>query len=338
MRVGLVCPYSFDVPGGVGSHVRGLARWLRTQGHEVLVVAPGTGPGEPGEWLLGPSVAVRANGSVAHLAVAPAQCRRARALLRDCDVVHVHEPLTPGIAYAVATAAPRLVVTHHAQFPVGPWALPLRWRAARLGRRRSLAVSRAAARTAHGVTGTWPAIVPNAITLPDQVPKSRSPLPIVLHLGRRDEPRKGYDLVVEVARRMSDEARFVAIGPGRRTARDVAEYGQVGDAERDGWLDRAEVLLAANTFGESFGLVLVEALAHGCGLVASDLPAFRAVADDPACTSWFAPGDPDRAVAALRARLRAGTDVHAARRQASRWTWDTVGPRVVEHYAGVARD
>ena len=119
MKIGIVCPYSFDQPGGVGTHVRGLAHWLRSQGHGVLVVAPGTGASKPGEMLVGDSVPMQFNGSTAHLALAPAQVRRAIAALREADVVHVHEPLTPGLGFAAARASRPLVVTHHAQFAPG---------------------------------------------------------------------------------------------------------------------------------------------------------------------------------------------------------------------------
>lgn len=338
MKIGMVCPYSFDQPGGVGTHVRGLAGWLRAQGHGVLVVAPGTGSSAPGEMLVGESVPLRFNGSTAHLALARAQARRAIAVLREADVVHVHEPLTPGFAFSVARACRSLVVTHHAQFTPGLLTPVLRMRSALVGRRLAIAVSEGAADTAQAATGTRPAVIPNGIAIPDAAHTPASPIPVVVFIGRRDDARKGYPLFEKVAERMSDEARFVALGPGKVSSRHVAEYGAVTDAERDEWLREASVLVAPNTYGESFGLVIVEALARGCGVVASDLPTFRAVADDPRCTSWFPPGDLQGAVAALRQRLAMGSDESLARALATRYAWEHVGPRVVAAYEQVRAD
>lgn len=332
MKIGIVCPYSFDQPGGVGTHVRGLAHWLRSQGHGVLVVAPGTGASKPGEMLVGDSVPMQFNGSTAHLALAPAQVRRAIAALREADVVHVHEPLTPGLGFAAARASRPLVVTHHAQFAPGLLTPVLRMRSAILGQRVSIAVSDGAAATALAATGGRPEVIPNGIALPEKSDKPASSLPVVLYVGRRDDARKGYPTFVAVAERMSHEARFVALGPGQVSSRQVAEYGAVSDAERNAWLREASVLMAPNTFGESFGLVLVEALARGCGVVASDLPTFRAVADDPRCASWFPPGDVEAATNALRTRLTMGSDASKARQLAARYSWERVGPRVVAAY------
>lgn len=338
MNIALVCPYSFDVPGGVGTHVRGLARWLRDQGHRVLVLAPGTRAAAPGERLVGASMPFRFNGSTAHLAVRPSQARQATAFLREADIVHVHEPLTPGLAFAAARSARRLVVTHHACFRPGLFAPMLRLRAASLRPRQSLAVSDQAAATAHLVTGVIPTVVPNAIDMPPAVAKRTSGMPVVVHLGRRDDVRKGYHVFEHVAERMAGEARFVAIGPGRRRSRYVAEYDTVSNEIRDAWLQEAAVLMAPNTFGESFGMVIIEALARGCGIVASDLPAFRSVVDDPRCTTWFPPGDTNAAVTALRAHLDEGTDPLVAMRWAERYSWPEVGPKIMACYEAALRD
>ncbi|MFD0867391.1 glycosyltransferase, partial [Tessaracoccus lubricantis] len=165
--IALVCPYSLDRPGGVATHVLGLASWLRDRGHDAFVVAPGTGVPGDGTQLVGPAVGVPFNGSVAQLAVLPAQARRTLTAIADADVVHVHEPLTPGIAFAAARAARgRLVVTHHAHFRPGLFTAPLRLRASLLPLRTSIAVSEAACRTAVAVTGLVPAVIPNAVAVP----------------------------------------------------------------------------------------------------------------------------------------------------------------------------
>lgn len=334
LRVALVCPYSLDQPGGVATHVLGLARWLRGRGHTALVIAPGTGESTEEVHLLGRAMSLPFNGSVAHLGVVPDQAMRARAALDGADVVHVHEPLTPGIAYAAARAAQeRLVVTHHAHYRPGLLALPLRLRSALLPARQSIAVSSAAAATARTAAGAECTVIPNAVPVGPRPENQREvDPPIVAFLGRLDEPRKGYGTFVEVARAVP-EARFVAIGPGAGLAGPVEELGAVPDDERDGWLRRASVLVAPNRFGESFGMVLIEALAQGCAVVASDLPAFRDVVTDPEVSTFFPVDDAEVAAAAVRARLAAPTDPTVAWRAARQFSWDDVGPRVEAVYA-----
>ncbi len=324
MRIALVTPYSLDVPGGVGTHVLGLARWLREQGHDAFVVAPGERVVDAGVpvRLLGRATPLPFNGSTARLALAPAQARAARAAAATADVVHVHEPLTPGAAFAVGALGP-----------------VLRARAALLPRERvSLAVSEAAAATARAATGVTPEVVPNAIELPAlstqrsasaSRPAHGAGRPMVLFLGR-DEPRKGFPVFAEVARSGVD-AEFVAVGPTTPTP-GVSVLGAVSDAERARLLSAATVLVAPNLAGESFGLVLVEALAHGAAVLASDLPAFRAVVDDPAVARFFPPGAATAATAGLRELLATPPDPALTRAAAAPYAWDSVGPRVLRAY------
>lgn len=338
MRIALVCPYSLDVPGGVATHVLGLARWLRHEGHDAFVVAPGTNRQDHGVevHLMGRSKGFAFNGSTANLAIAPAQARRAKRLVLAADVVHVHEPLTPGVGFAAARAAKRLVVTHHAQFTLpAPAGWVLRRRSASLGPRRSIAVSKAAARTARLVAGVEATVIPNAIELPTPRAGGEGPsteAPVVLFVGRRDDPRKGYPVFEAIAGRLRDEARFVAVGPGTSRGGPVEVHPQASSEELHGWLAGAGVVVAPNLRGESFGLVLVEALAHGAGLVASDLPAFRDVVGEADVASWFRAGDVDDGVRALRQRLRTPADPARARDSVRRYSWDVVGPAVLRQY------
>lgn len=339
MRIALVCPYSFDVPGGVATHVVGLAQWLATQGHAPLVVAPGSDPAPEAAGvefeLLGPATALPFNGSVARLALGRGQARQARRFVADADVVHVHEPLTPGVGYASARAARNLVVTHHASFPV-PRALGtvLQMRARALGHRGTIAVSGAAACTARAVTGLEPTLVPNALVLPVPVGASRVPGPArVGFLGRADESRKGFDVfrrTAELARRRGLDVHFVAAGPGDVRPGAVEMVGPVADKWE--FLSRLDLFVAPNTHGESFGMVIVEALAAGCDVVASDLAAFTDVIGQAGIGTTFRTGDPEAALAAITNRL-ARSHVRAdARASAQRWSWDVLGPRVLELY------
>ncbi|MDF1488479.1 glycosyltransferase family 4 protein [Tessaracoccus caeni] len=338
MRIALVCPYNLDTPGGVATHVLGLARWLDGQGHRATVIAPGTSaPSDIDVHLLGPTVDFRFNGSTAQLAISHRQRRAAADAVRDADVVHVHEPLTPGAAYAAARAARRLVVTHHASFPVPGLVRPLLRRRARvLGPRHSLAVSAAAARTAREATGLEPAVLPNAVWLPAAAEKPRAGRPRVVFVGRRDDARKGYATFSALARSGID-AEFIAIGPGGDPGPGVRTLGVIDDDHLAEELGAAQVVVAPNLGGESFGMVLVEALAAGCALVASDLEAFRQVVGDEPVAHWFPPGDPGAAVSALRRALEQPIDPQRARAVAERFSWDVVGPRVLDAYLAARR-
>lgn len=345
MHVALVCPYSLDVPGGVGTHVVGFAAWLGGTGHTVTVLAPGLHPRRMPEGvelhLLGASRDFPFNGSVAQLAVGRRQAAEAVRGARRADVVHVHEPLTPGVAYAVACAAERLVVTHHASFDVGPLASwLLRKRAARLAPRKSIAVSEAACLTAVHATGTTPVVIGNGLLLPAR-PAPRvgwrgGDRPRIGFLGRLDEPRKGFAVFRALADAATDsglDADFVALGPGRVDPGRVRLLGAVDDAGRDAMLRQIDVIVAPNLFGESFGLILVEALAAGCGVVSSDLRGFRDVLETAGVGRLFPMGDVGGALAALREDVASPADPQELHAAAAHWGWDALGPAVLDVYA-----
>lgn len=327
-----MCPYSLDLPGGVATHVLGLVAWLNGHGHDAWVIAPGTRPCAVPSVLVGGAVPLAFNGSTARLALRPRQVRAAIDAAAQADVVHVHEPLTPGIAYGVARAYSRLVVTHHASYRPGRLVPLLRQLSGRLPVDRiSLAVSPAAAQTAAAATGVIARVVPNAIRLPAAPAARRPRRPRVLFLGRLDEPRKGYRHFVELSRQGLD-ADFVAIGPGGRGTASVRELGVLSDAERDRELGHASIVVAPNRYGESFGMVLVEALAAGAAVVASDLPAFRAVAGETPAATFVPVDDVAALTAAVRSRLSTPIDPAVAWAAAKPFAWDQVAPEIVNAY------
>ncbi|MGV8847410.1 glycosyltransferase family 4 protein [Tessaracoccus sp.] len=334
----------------MATHVLGLATWLVGRGHEATVIAPGTVHRTPTGGvtmhLLGRSQDFHVNGSVAQLALGPRQCAEAVRASQQADVVHVHEPLTPGLAFAVARHTDHPVLTHHASFHLrAATAWVMRRRAALLHPGAVIAVSSSARVTARAATGWEPDVIGNGVLLPEPPPTRTGwrggERPRIGFLGRLDEPRKGFTVFRDMASSAPEaglDAEFVAIGPGRVRGGGVRHLGAVDDATRNHQLQRLDVVVAPNLFGESFGLVLVEALAAGCAVVASDLPGFRDVLQSANAGSLFPPGDPHAGLVALRGVLQDPPDPAVMYGASRQWGWDALGPLVVAHYrAALAR-
>ncbi len=301
MRVAVVSPYDLDAPGGVQDQVIALVEGLRADGAGAWAVAPGSG-GPEGTRHVGGIVRLPANRSTAPISLNPMTARRAVEAVADADVVHLHEPLMPMVGPAVLRrAVPPVVATFHAD--PSPLVRTL-YRGAAIALRRLLhraavvtAVSPVAASALAGITE--PRIIPNGIDIAGYR-GDRSRRKRVVFLGR-DEPRKGLDPLLQAwplvhAARPETELRVLgterAGGPN-----GVVFLGRVPDDVKRRELAEAAVFCAPNLGGESFGIVLVEAMAAGCALVASELEAFRAVAGDAA--RYVPPGDATRLGAVL---------------------------------------
>ena len=364
MRVGLVCPYSFDVHGGVQSHVRELAGALVGLGHDVGVLAPGEqSPRLPAYvTTTGRTVPMPYNGSVARVSFGPLVAARVRRWLADgdFDVLHLHEPATPSVSVLALWAArvPVAATFHTAQDRT--WALEtsastlLRSGLGKIG--AHIVVSTEARRTMGRYLDAEPVVIPNGVHTARFGPRprrARPAVPTIAFVGRVDEPRKGFPVLLaampEILRR-HPAARLVVVGGGSRTtlrgvAAEVAARvelrGPVGDRAKARVLAEADVLVAPNTGGESFGIVLVEAMAARTAVVASDLPAFRAVLDDGRHGALFPPGDPSALAAAVTGLLDAPAQRRALVRRAgaaaTAYDWATVAPRVSEVYADLGR-
>jgi phosphatidylinositol alpha-mannosyltransferase len=343
VRIALVCPYSWTVPGGVQSHVAGLAAELRRRRHDIDVLAPADGPA-PGVIRLGRSVPIPDNGSVQRVALSPAAAgRTARALhLGGYDVVHLHEPMLPAPCLAALALRPApLVGTFHMVADSRRWYrvfAPLCRRAlARLAVR--VAVSEEARRyVAASCPGDY-VVVPNGVTGPPSAPDTtRAEPPRVLFVGR-PEPRKGLPVLLEAFAAVDGGARLDLVGPRGDFGRRVTAHGPVPDDRRAELLRRAAVLCAPSLRSESFGLVLVEAMAAGVPVVGSDLPAYRAVLP-PECGLLVPPGDARALAAALSRLLRDDTlrarMAAAGPAAAARYDWSHVGSRIVELYEQAA--
>lgn len=319
MRIIQVSPYSWDAPGGVQIHIRQLTRHLQERGHEVLVLAPGDVPGTHGHvHIVGRTFTTWANGSMARISVAPRTLRRLSRAMRAFapDVVHVHEPFAPAVGMHATMNAPAPVVgTFHSYYAretmegrlytaMAPLLRPI-WR--RVDRR--IAVSQAARHSAKGRLGKGDVkILPNGVeverfaqALPARdVPEGR----ILLFVGRL-EPRKGLPYAMRAFALLAErypDLHLVVVGDGpERHALDelppalrerVHMKGKVSYEALPTYHQAADIFISPATGAESFGIVLVEAMAAGLPVVASNIPGYREVARDGRESRLVTPSDP----------------------------------------------
>jgi phosphatidyl-myo-inositol alpha-mannosyltransferase len=304
MRIGMVCPYSFDVPGGVQSHVLQLAEVMLARGQDVSVLAPSSPHVKLPEYVVsaGRAVPIPYNGSVARLQFSPAVHGRVRRWLAegDFDVLHLHEPNAPSLSmWALRIAEGPIVATFHTSttksLTLAVFQGVLRpWHEKIVGR---IAVSDLARRWQMEALGSDAVEIPNGVDVAsfasapalDGYPR---PGKTVLFLGRYDEPRKGMAVLIDALPALVEHfpgVQVLIVGRGdeaelRSKAGGLAGHlrflGQVDDAAKASALRSADAYCAPNTGGESFGIVLVEAMAAGTPVVASDLHAFRRVLRD----------------------------------------------------------
>lgn len=361
MKIGIVNPYSWDVPGGVGFHIRDLALKLRSRGHDVRVLTPSTSDDLP-EWITsaGSSVSIPFNGSVANISVKPTVLKRTRRWLadNDFDVVHVHEPVVPSVSMAAAmlSRAP-LVGTFHAALGRSVSraiaSAPMRLYMERIGVR--IAVSEEARRTLIEHHGGDAVIIPNGVETASF--RSTSPLerweasadrPVIVFLGRLDEPRKGLSIFAGAIGSVLERfpgARFLIAGRGEapdireavaRFGESVSFLGGISDEEKESLLAGASIYVAPQTGGESFGIVLVEAMAARTAVVASDIPAFRAVLEDGRAGALFETGSSESLAATLIDLLgdpgRLDELSEAGQRASAQYDWEVVADKVFEVY------
>ncbi len=315
MRVGMVCPYSLSIPGGVQAQVLGLARELRRQGHEVRVLGPCDGP-PPESFVtpLGDSLPASANGSVAPLAPDPSATLRVLRVLRDeaFDVVHIHEPLAPGppITSVTLHTAPTVGTFHAAgrsasyRF-LGP---VLRRVCDRLDHR--VAVSKDALALVQGYLGGEYELLFNGVDTAAirAVTPFEHHRPAIFFVGRHEE-RKGLGILLAALRETDLDVSCWVAGDGPDTGALRAEFagddriewlGTISEADKLARLRSAAVSCAPSLHGESFGVVLIEAMAAGTPVVASSLDGYRNVATDGVDALLVPPGD----VTALSTALR----------------------------------
>jgi phosphatidylinositol alpha-mannosyltransferase len=324
-RVAIVCPYSLSVFGGVQGQVLGLAHALRRIGLEVRVIAPCDGPPpEPGVTTVGPTRRFPSNGSIAPITSNHLAAARTLEALRGFapDVVHLHEPLTPGPTHAalVGTDLPT-VGTFHAAYASGynRWYAALRRPLQRMVDRLAVctSVSPEASRDVEASFGVECRVLFNGVEVEHFADAEPWPSeePAIVFIGRH-EPRKGLAVLLDAFAQLDRPARLWIASTGPQTealrARGVpgVEWiGRVTEGEKARRLRGAAIACFPSIDGESFGVVLLEAMAAGTAVVASDLVGYRAVARSGDEARLVPPGDP----IALRDALRGLLDDPEAR-------------------------
>ncbi|OLF19605.1 glycosyltransferase family 4 protein [Actinophytocola xanthii] len=361
MRIGVVCPYSFDVPGGVQGHVVALARALRRLGHEVDVLAPADEDTPLPDFVrpAGRALGIPYNGSVARLSFGPVSYARVRRWIHghDFDVLHLHEPTAPSLSMlALMVADGPIVATFHTstsrsrtlsafQGVLQPFLEKITAR---------IAVSALARRVQVEHLGGDAVEIPNGVDVgffagADPLPGHPRDGGTIGFVGRYGEPRKGMPVLLDALRVLVPEfpeLRLVVVGRGdredllRQAGPKLAErlelLGQVDDAVKASMLGSVDVYCAPNTGGESFGMILTEAMAAGTAVAASDLDAFRRVLDDGRAGALFPVGDPLGLASVLRELLtderRRAALAEAARHRVTAFDWPVVAGQVLRVY------
>jgi phosphatidyl-myo-inositol alpha-mannosyltransferase len=358
VRIGIVCPYSFEVPGGVQSHVVDLAKALRRKGHDVDVLAPADEDTPLPDFVrpTGRAVGIPYNGSVARLSFGPVSYRRVRRWIRDhdFDVLHLHEPTTPSLSLlALMIADGPIVATFHTSTArsrtLSAFQPVLRPFLEKITAR--IAVSALARRVQVEHAGGDAVEIPNGVDV-DFFTRS-TPLPgyprdggTVGFVGRFTEPRKGMPILLDALKVLAPDfpdLQLLVVGGGdqdelRRQAGPVKLnlLGQADDVVKARALRSVDVYCAPNTGGESFGMILTEAMSAGAAVVGSDLDAFRRVLDDGRAGALFPVGDPVALAEALRGMLvsprRRESYVAAARQRVAAFDWAVLSGQVLRVY------
>ncbi|MEU6121915.1 glycosyltransferase family 4 protein [Streptomyces sp. NPDC047123] len=377
MRIGIVCPYSWDVPGGVQFHIRDLAEHLIRLGHEVSVLAPADDETPLPEYVVsaGRAVPVPYNGSVARLNFGFLSAARVRRWLHEgtFDVIHIHEPASPSLGLLTCWAAQGpIVATFHTSNPRSRAmiaAYPILQPALEKISAR-IAVSEYARRTLVEHLGGDAVVIPNGVDVDffaEAEPKpewqgggTRGPAggdgggagETIGFIGRIDEPRKGLPVLMKALPQIfaerpgarllvagrGDEEEAVASLPAELRSR-VEFLGMVSDEDKARLLRSVDLYVAPNTGGESFGIILVEAMSAGAPVLASDLDAFAQVLDQGAAGDLFANEDAD-SLAKSAVRLLADPERRAGLRERGsahvrRFDWSTVGADILAVYETV---
>jgi phosphatidylinositol alpha-mannosyltransferase len=329
IRIGMVCPYGWDTPGGVQSHIRDLAEHLIEEGHYVSVLTPISDDSVKHEDYVvnaGKPISIPVNGSVARVLFGPIASLRAKQWIAsgDFDLLHLHEPAIPSLSLLACSAAEGpLVGTFHVSTPkkkaiyaIGPILEPI---VEKLNAR--IAVSELARSTLKDHFDTDAVVIPNGIDgqkyANAKINSEYSNGHTVGFIGRIEEPRKGLKVLIDslsIVARFIPDVQFLVAGPGDsneftkklnpQLKSRIKFLGLLSNEEKERFLKSIQIYVAPNTGSESFGIILTEALSAGTAVVASDIPAFKAVLENGEAGELFKNEDSAELAKVLVALLR----------------------------------
>jgi phosphatidylinositol alpha-mannosyltransferase len=359
LRIGIVCPYSWDVPGGVQNHIRDLAEFLLNNGHHVEVLAPATESADLPEYVVsaGRAVSIPYNGAVARVLFGVGANSRVRSWINDgdFDLLHLHEPAIPSLSLLACWAGEGAMVgTFHAAakyqkaiVAIGPILEPV---IEKLSARIAVSESARLTLTAHLETDAI--VIPNGIyadNYRDGSSRSEWTGNTIGFLGRFEEDRKGLPVLLDalpIISRFIPDIRVLIAGPGDSEEvlekvdpqlRNRVEFlGKISESDKTDFLASVSLYIAPNTGGESFGIILAEAMAGGAAVVASDIPAFADVLGNGEFGALFESENSESLAKVIidlvrddskRKDLAAAGAVHA-----QRFDWSQVGEEIFEVY------
>lgn len=357
----MVCPYGWDTPGGVQSHMRDLAEYLIGEGHFVSILAPISDDAVSFEDYVvnaGKPISIPVNGSVARVLFGPLASSRAKQWIAsgDFDLLHLHEPAIPSLSLLACSAAEGpLVGTFHVSTPkkkaiyaIGPILEPI---VEKLTAR--IAVSELARSTLKDHFDTDAVVIPNGIDgqkyANAPITKEFSGPNTIGFMGRFEEPRKGLQVLIDslaIVARFVPDVKYLIAGPGDsdefvknlnpQLQNRITFLGRLSDRQKESFLKSVEIYVAPNTGGESFGIILTEALSAGTAVVASDIPAFKAVLENGEVGALFRNEDSsDLAkviVALLRDDARREKLATDGKLSAQKYDWQVVAEQIESVY------
>jgi phosphatidylinositol alpha-mannosyltransferase len=358
-RIGIVCPYGWDTPGGVQSHVGDLAEYLIAQGHYVSVLAPVINEGGIPDYVTsaGRPISIPYNGAVARILFGPLAFARVKQWIAsgNFDLLHLHEPAIPSISLLACWASEGpLVGTFHAAstkqkiaFAITPFIEPV---IEKLTAR--IAVSEAARETLQIHLDTDAVVVPNGIyakKFSDAHSDPRWSGNTIGFIGRFEENRKGLSVLIEALPAILEkipDVRVIVAGPGNpATVLEEMEphlrqrfsfLGRISEEDKANFMSSVSIYVAPNTGGESFGIILAEALAGGASVLASDIPAFDSLLGHGKYGSLFQSENSEdlakRAIELFNNPELRRTIARAGREYAQSFDWDVVAERIYDVY------
>jgi len=359
LRIGIVCPYSWDVPGGVQNHIRDLAEFLINNGHYVEVLAPATESEDLPEYVVsaGRAVSIPYNGAVARVLFGVVANSRVRTWINDgnFDLLHLHEPAIPSLSLLACWAAEGAMVgTFHAAakyqkaiVAIGPILEPV---IEKLSARIAVSESARLTLTAHLETDAI--VIPNGIyadNYRDGSPRSEWQGNTIGFLGRFEEDRKGLPVLLDalpIISRFIPDVRVLIAGPGdseevlekvNPQLRNRVEFlGKISEEDKADFLASVSLYIAPNTGGESFGIILAEAMAGGAAVVASDIPAFVDVLGNGEFGALFESENSESlakvVIDLLRDKNKREELAKSGAVHSQRFDWSQVGEQIFEVY------